>query len=53
MRIVDNIIKKRLSNYKIQVNTVDENLPLKVSGDKSVAVVGAGIAGLTSSNITF
>ena len=48
MGIVDNIIKKRLSNYKIQVNTVNKNLPHKVSGDKSVAVVGAGIAGLTA-----
>lgn len=48
MSIIENIIRKRLSNYKIQVNTVNKNLPHKFTGDKSVAVVGAGIAGLTS-----
>ena len=29
MGIVDNIIKKRLSNYKIQVNTVDQEFATK------------------------
>ncbi len=48
MSIIDNFVKKRLSNYKIQVNKVDENLPAKISAQKSAAVVGAGIAGLTS-----
>lgn len=48
MSIIDNIIKKKLSNYKIQVNSVNKNLPLKINREKSVAVVGAGIAGLTA-----
>ena len=48
MSIIDNSIKKRLSNYQIQVNKVDDNLPANISEQKSVAVIGAGIAGLTS-----
>ncbi|MCW8850014.1 MAG: FAD-dependent oxidoreductase, partial [Melioribacteraceae bacterium] len=48
MSIIDNFIKKRLSNYQIQVNKVDEKLPTKISSQKSVAIIGAGIAGLTS-----
>ena len=48
MSIIDNLVQKRLSNYKIQVNHVDENLPKIISTPKSVAVIGAGIAGLTS-----
>jgi isorenieratene synthase len=48
MSIIDNFVKKRLSNYKIQVNKVNENLPTKISSQKSAAVIGAGIAGLTS-----
>ena len=48
MRIVNNIIKKRLSNYQIQVNQIDESLPFKINSEKKVAIIGAGIAGLTS-----
>ncbi len=48
MSIVENYIKKKLQNYKIQVNDVDESLPTKIESEKSVAIIGAGIAGLTS-----
>ena len=48
MKTINNIIKKRLSNYQIQVNRVDESLPTKIDSSKSVAIIGAGIAGLTN-----
>ena len=43
------IIKKRLSNYKIQVNSINDSLPEKLHSPKKAAVIGAGIAGLSSS----
>lgn len=43
-----NWIKKRLQNYEIPLNSVDESLPLKLSEPKKVAVVGGGIAGIAS-----
>lgn len=48
MKIFEKIIKKRLSNYQIQVNKLNGNLPDKLSSKKFVAVIGGGIAGLTS-----
>jgi carotenoid phi-ring synthase / carotenoid chi-ring synthase len=48
MSIVENYIKKKLDNYKIQVNEVDGTLPTRIDSKKSVAIVGSGIAGLTS-----
>lgn len=48
MSLISNFIKKKLDNYQIQVNEVDESLPIKLSESKSVAIVGSGIAGLTS-----
>ncbi|MCB0743193.1 MAG: FAD-dependent oxidoreductase [Ignavibacteriae bacterium] len=48
MSIIENFVKKKLKNYKIQINSADQNLPVKIQHDKSVAVIGSGIAGLTS-----
>jgi len=48
MSIVENYIKQKLDNYKIQVNKIDESLPTRIDSNKSVAIVGSGIAGLTS-----
>jgi len=48
MGIVKSIIRKRLKNYKIQVNDINKSLPKKILADKKVAVIGSGIAGLTS-----
>lgn len=48
MGIIENLIKKRLDNYKIQVNDVKMNLPAKITSEKKVAIIGAGIAGLTA-----
>lgn len=49
MGIIENQIKKRLSNYRIQVNHINDSLPSKIESEKNIAVVGAGIAGLTAS----
>ncbi len=48
MKILENILKKRLSNYKIQVNKIDKSLSPKIQNEKNVAIIGSGIAGLTS-----
>lgn len=42
-------IKSKLSNYLVDYNQVDENLPKQVTNSKKVAVVGGGIAGLSAS----
>jgi isorenieratene synthase len=41
-------IKTKLKNYKIDLNIVDSSLPLNVSSTKKVAIIGAGIAGLSA-----
>ena len=41
-------IKAKLKNYKIDINTIDDSLPFNISTPKKVAVVGAGIAGLSA-----
>ena len=48
MGILNSIIKKRLKDYKVQINTLNNELPQKLDGEKKAAVIGAGIAGLTS-----
>lgn len=48
MNILKNYIKKKLNNYSLQVNNIDDALPLKISNSKNVAIIGSGIAGLTS-----
>lgn len=41
-------IKSKLKNYKVELNTVDESLPYKISSQKKVAIIGGGIAGLSA-----
>ncbi len=41
-------VKSKLRDYRIAVNTVDESLPKMATEKKKVAVVGAGIAGLSA-----
>jgi len=41
-------IKAKLKNYKVDINTIDESLPFKISSTKKVAIIGAGIAGLSA-----
>lgn len=48
MGIAKKIIKKRLKDYQIQVNEINESDSLKLQTAKKAAVVGSGIAGLTS-----
>ena len=43
-----NKIKSKLKNYKVDINSVDDTLPFKVSTTKKVAIIGAGIAGLSA-----
>jgi carotenoid phi-ring synthase / carotenoid chi-ring synthase len=39
-------IHRRLQGYCVAANTVDESRPLKVVGERRVAIVGSGLAGL-------
>jgi isorenieratene synthase len=41
-------IERRLGGYRQQWNRVDATQPLAVAGERSVAVIGAGLAGLTA-----
>jgi carotenoid phi-ring synthase / carotenoid chi-ring synthase len=42
------LIMRRLGGNRIRVNTVDQTLPRALSQKKTVAVIGAGLAGLTA-----
>lgn len=48
MSLIENFVKKKLKNYQIQVNEVDKNLLKRITEEKKVAVIGSGIAGLSS-----
>ncbi|GAB4301301.1 MAG: FAD-dependent oxidoreductase [Ignavibacteriaceae bacterium] len=41
-------IEKRLGGYKIQLNKIDSSLPEKVSKEKSVGIIGGGLAGVSA-----
>jgi isorenieratene synthase len=41
-------IRKKLSNYQIQLNQPDASLPLQPKSKKRVAVIGGGIAGISA-----
>ena len=45
---ISRLVKKRLGDYKQQINFVDESLPLKISVPKKIAVIGGGLAGISS-----
>ena len=42
------LIKKKLQNYRINLNNPDTSLPLNLQQPKSVAVIGGGIAGISA-----
>jgi len=42
------LIRKKLQNYRIDLNTPDTSLPLHLMRKKSVAVIGGGIAGISA-----
>jgi len=46
--IIAKRIKKRLGGYKIQLNKVDPSLPEKLSQEKSVGIIGGGLAGVSA-----
>lgn len=46
-----NWIKNKLQNYKVNINEVNTNLPLVLETKKKVAVIGGGIAGISSASL--
>ena len=46
--IVRNLIQKKLGGFEQLVNTIHHNAPMHVKEQKKVAVVGAGIAGMSA-----
>src|SRR4051812_19986359 len=42
------LIRKRLQGYRIRYNTVREELPLRVTRPRRVAVLGGGLAGVSA-----
>jgi len=46
--IIAQRIEKRLGGYKIQLNKVDSSLPEKLSKEKSVGIIGGGLAGVSA-----
>jgi isorenieratene synthase len=46
--IIENRIKKKLGGYKIQLNKIDSSLPEKLSIEKSVGIIGGGLAGVSA-----
>jgi carotenoid phi-ring synthase / carotenoid chi-ring synthase len=46
--IVAKRIEKKLGGYKIQLNKVDSSLPEKLSKEKSVGIIGGGLAGVSA-----
>jgi len=47
-RLIARFIRRRLGGYMHLANRPDPNLPLRLAAPRAVAVVGAGIAGLTA-----
>jgi len=48
---VASIIMKRLGGNRLQVNEVDPSLPEKIRRERSIAVIGGGIAGLVAAAV--
>ena len=46
--IIAKRIEKKLGGYKIQLNKVDDSLPEKLSHEKSVGIIGGGLAGVSA-----
>lgn len=46
--IIAKRIEKKLGGYKSQLNKVDSSLPKKISIEKSVGIIGGGLAGVSA-----
>jgi len=46
--IISKRIEKKLGGYKIQLNKIDSSLPEKLSIEKSVGIIGGGLAGVSA-----
>ncbi|MCW8811621.1 MAG: FAD-dependent oxidoreductase [Ignavibacteriaceae bacterium] len=46
--IIAKRIEKKLGGYKIQLNKIDSSLPKKLSKEKSVGIIGGGLAGVSA-----
>ncbi|MBK9096656.1 MAG: oleate hydratase [bacterium] len=46
--IIAKRIEKKLGGYKIQLNKIDSSLPEKLSHEKSVGIIGGGLAGVSA-----
>ncbi|HLG33155.1 MAG TPA: FAD-dependent oxidoreductase [Ignavibacteriaceae bacterium] len=46
--IIAKRIERRLGGYKIQLNNVDSSLPLNLSKEKKVGIIGGGLAGVSA-----
>ena len=46
--IISKRIEKKLGGYKIQLNKVDSSLPEKLSREKSIGIIGGGLAGVSA-----
>ena len=49
--MINQIIEKRLGGYKQQINRIETAQPTRLQSDKRVAVIGAGIAGLSAASL--
>ena len=45
------IIEKRLGGFKHLINSIDQNEPMNLKESKKVAVIGAGIAGMSAATL--
>jgi carotenoid phi-ring synthase / carotenoid chi-ring synthase len=46
--IIAKQIEKKLGGYKIQLNKIESSLPEKLSTEKSVGIIGGGLAGVSA-----
>lgn len=46
--IISKFVKKRLGNYKQQINTINKTQPYALTSAKKVAVIGGGLAGVSA-----
>jgi carotenoid phi-ring synthase / carotenoid chi-ring synthase len=46
--IISKRIERKLGGYKIQLNKIDSSLPEKLSKEKSVGIIGGGLAGVSA-----
>jgi carotenoid phi-ring synthase / carotenoid chi-ring synthase len=46
--IIAKQIEKKLGGYRIQLNKIDSSLPEKLSQEKSVGIIGGGLAGVSA-----